>query len=62
MKKVLFFGAIVTLVGLTSCKKEWTCECNVFGTTISAKTEKMTKADAKKDCEDGSNGMCKIKN
>lgn len=59
MKKLLV--ATVVLLSLASCKKEWTCECEVFGYKVSDKTEKMSKADAKVECEDKSDGMCKIK-
>ncbi len=59
MKKVFF--AAVAVLALASCKKEWTCECEVMGMKVSAKTEKMSKADAKAECEDGSDGMCTLK-
>lgn len=59
MKKLVV--VTVVLFALASCKKEWTCECEVLGMKISGKTEKMTKKEAKEDCEDGSNGACSIK-
>lgn len=59
MKKLLV--ATVVLLSFASCKKEWTCECNILGFQVSDKTEKMSKADAKVECEDKSNGMCKLK-
>lgn len=62
MKKVLLLTiASVFVLGLSSCKKEWTCECTVNGFSVSTKTAKLNKADAKKSCEDNSQGMCKIK-
>lgn len=62
MKKVLLVAvAGVFVLGLSSCKKEWTCECTVLGQTVSGKTEKMTKKDAKEKCETNSAGMCKLK-
>jgi len=59
MKRILIAATVV--FALASCKKEWTCECNVLGAKVSVKTEKMTKAEAKEECEDNSNGACKIK-
>lgn len=61
MKKVLLFVAVVAVAGLTSCKKNWDCECTIFGSPVTTKTAKLTKADAKKACEDASAGMCKLK-
>lgn len=58
---MVFFVAAVATLGLTSCKKEWTCECEIMGIKSSGKTEKLSKADAKKACEDASAGMCKLK-
>lgn len=56
MKKVLAVAAVALFIfSMTSCKKEWTCECTVTSggtsTTASATTEKMTKSDAKDQCE-----------
>lgn len=59
MKKVLLAATVI--FALASCKKEWTCECDVLGMKISAKTEKMSKSEAKSSCEDDSDGMCKLK-
>lgn len=71
MKKIAPI-ALVALFALTSCKKKWTCECtfttNGVSTTLSAKdTEKRTKKDAKKLCEEangtfaGTTTECKLK-
>lgn len=50
MKKVLF--AAVAVLALASCKKDWTCECNVPGyETTSRKIEQKSKKDAEADCE-----------
>lgn len=51
MKKVLFLGLI--LMALTSCKKDWTCECTAFGQTGSSTLKDMTKKDAKTECDKG---------
>lgn len=71
MKKFAPIAAIALFaVAFTSCKKEWTCECsttmNGTTTTASAKTAKVSKADAKAACEKETNvaGVqvsCKIK-
>lgn len=58
---MVFFVAAIATLGLASCKKAYDCECEVFGSKITTKTDKMSKADAKKACEDGSAGMCKLK-
>lgn len=53
MKKVLLFVAVVAVAGLTSCKKDWACECTYSGVTTST-TEgysKLTKKDAEAKCE-----------
>lgn len=64
MKKVLFLGAFAVL-GLASCKKDYTCECTstTMGiTTTSSTTIKAKKDDAKTTCEKGSvsNGISTI--
>jgi hypothetical protein len=72
MRKLLFLSAVVVAIGLTSCKKEYTCECvsteTVSGaTTTSSVTIKGKKDEAKEDCEGGSgessnaNVVCEIK-
>lgn len=64
MKKVMLFVAVAAFAAttLSSCKKNWTCECCVefSGTkTCGETTAKLTKKDAKTWCE--SNGVCKLK-
>jgi hypothetical protein len=63
MKKLVVLGSLVFagLVLFSSCKKDWTCECNVLGTTIPIIIEDSTKKDAKAECEDDTNGACKLK-
>ncbi len=65
MKKVLLVGA-VALLGLASCKKDYTCECTVdlLGVkTTSSTTLNATKSDAKEACEAGNQTgvTCEIK-
>ncbi len=57
MKKILFI--MLTGVMLTSCKKEYTCECNFYlgqggGTSTNQYVIKhKTKAEAITKCDDG---------
>ncbi len=51
MKKIVLAVAALGLISLTSCKKEYTCSCTVFGITSDTKTEKVSKSDAKSQCE-----------
>ena len=51
MKKVLSIVAVAALaVSFTACKKEYTCECDVLGLTISKDT--TASVLKKKDIED----------
>lgn len=62
MKRFLSVAfAVLMIVGLSSCKKEYTCECTVGGqtTTLTAKFSK--KADAETWCEDNGAGFCELK-
>jgi hypothetical protein len=46
----ILLAAIGFSLGMSSCKKEWSCECN--GQTVSlAYLGKIKKKDAKKVCE-----------
>jgi hypothetical protein len=61
MKKILLMAGVICL-GLSSCKKDYICECTatVSGTGIpttsssTSTTIKDKKADAKTTCENGS--------
>lgn len=71
MKKITLLAAAAMIVAsMSSCKKEYTCECTTTGSGYSASasaTAKMTKKDAKAWCEGSSAssaGMtttCKLK-
>lgn len=54
--KLLFVGLLLGAASLTSCKKDWTCECttsvNGVSTTASS-TMNATKSDAEEACESG---------
>ena len=58
MKKVVLIGAVVIL-GLASCKKEYTCECNQYnletlepitGTQENVTIKSSSKESAVEDC------------
>lgn len=63
MKKLVVLGSFVFagLILFSSCKKDWICECNVFGYTVSGTIEDSTRKDAKAECEDDTNGQCTLK-
>ena len=29
MKKIIFYGVVITAISLTSCAKEYTCDCEI---------------------------------
>jgi hypothetical protein len=69
MKKVMIFGAIA-LFGLSSCKKDWTCNCaitvNSATTKISYPLTNQTKSSASTTCDAfdtnyGEFGACELK-
>lgn len=56
MKKVIFGALALAFLGLTSCKKDYTCKCTYQGTgetTITENKEIKNAAldDAKKTCD-----------
>jgi hypothetical protein len=55
--KNLFILTVFTLIALTSCKKDYTCNCSIVsdGVTISSSstTIKDTKSKAKEACDAG---------
>ena len=63
MKKALIFGSVLCLTALsmTSCKKEYTCNCQivqsldgeVISTSEATATFKAKKKDAEKECGNG---------
>lgn len=59
MKRTLFAVAVIGFV-MTSCKKDYTCECKTSSTfsgfasaTATSQTGKMKKADAEAACNKG---------
>lgn len=67
MKKIIFAIAALGLISLTSCKKNYTCECTIAGTTTSSETGKVKKSDAETYCNNANSGAallggsCKLK-
>lgn len=51
MKKLLFLALAATTFGMTSCKKDYTCECKDGSTVDLTYTQKSSKAKAKTWCE-----------
>lgn len=53
MKK-FFVPALAALfiVGMASCKKDYTCTCTVSGVSVSSTIENVSKADAEEACDD----------
>lgn len=56
MKKFVLFVAAAATLGLTSCKKDWSCDCTVPDgnggtTTQSTPINGKTKKDAEAQCE-----------
>lgn len=71
-KHILLFAAGALIFGLSSCKKDWTCECTftaVDGSTQTSTTifPKSTKKDAQTACDQAeqalsyANGNCTLK-
>lgn len=60
MKKVFLFVAVISAFSFASCKKERTCVCTFTNPITGTKEtedikldEKMTKKDAKAECDTG---------
>lgn len=53
MKKLFVIVAVGTFV-LTSCKKDWTCECSSNGVALpSSQLKDMKKSQAESECQGG---------
>ena len=58
MKKLVLFGLLAfSMTTLTSCLKEYTCNCP-GGTKATVKT--VSKSEGKKSCEEETNGICTL--
>lgn len=68
MKKILLGGIILLgLSAMTSCKKDWDCDCTILGLTTTTTIPDATKKDATQSCDDLSStasivgGSCSLK-
>ena len=52
MKKVLFIGSFITLVIMSSCRKDYTCVCSEEGYTRQFEYTSIKKDDANNACAD----------
>ena len=65
MKKVFASLAIIAL--FAACKKDYTCECTVLGTTESSVIKDVKKSEAKDSCDAANalvtlfGGSCELK-
>lgn len=65
MKKLFALLAVVAL--FTACKKDYTCECTILGSTESAVIEDVKKSEAKDSCDAANaiavafGGSCELK-
>ncbi|MCO5259288.1 MAG: hypothetical protein M9916_04010 [Crocinitomicaceae bacterium] len=53
MKKIFVVGLVLGTFVLTSCKKDWTCECTGALGTYSSQIKDKTKKDATEECDKG---------
>lgn len=52
MKKLLTFAVVgVAVVSMTSCKKDWNCDCTVSGVTTTSVIPDSNKSDAEEACD-----------
>lgn len=53
MKKIFLILAVIAMVGLNSCKKDWSCQCtNQNGSTTSTAINNETLLNARAKCKD----------
>ena len=50
MRKFIFAAAVLGAMTLSSCKKDYTCECTSNGSVIYSGTVHGTKSDAQAAC------------
>ncbi len=51
MKKLLVI-AVIAVVGLASCKKDYTCSCTILGQTTVSEFKDVTQSDAEEACDE----------
>tara|TARA_B100000676_G_C17595940_1_gene589510 strand:- start:147 stop:368 length:222 start_codon:yes stop_codon:yes gene_type:complete len=52
MKNALLFTGLLFIIGMTSCKKEYTCTCTSSGSETTETFAVMSKKDAKEACKE----------
>lgn len=65
MKKVLLLSAVVAVVALSSCKKNYTCTCTISGQSTSVtihdtKSKATTACDADNTAAQSAGGSCSL--
>lgn len=67
MKKLFILAVIAGAFSMTSCKKDFTCECTVSGQTTPIELKNVKKVDATAACKtwntsySAQGGSCKLK-
>ena len=51
MKKVALLIALGGVFAMSSCKKDWNCDCSVSGIDLTAEILNAKKADAEEVCD-----------
>ena len=51
MKKLLVI-AVIAIVGLASCKKDYNCSCTILGQTTVSEFKDVSKDDAQQACDE----------
>ncbi len=53
MKKLILPALFLGAIAFTSCKKDYTCDCKINGTTVGTTVINDTKSNAKDKCDEG---------
>ncbi|NQY68764.1 MAG: hypothetical protein HRT72_13710 [Flavobacteriales bacterium] len=51
MKKAVIIAGALLVFGMTSCKKEYSCDCTIAGETIENDLGEIEKEDAEAACD-----------
>ncbi len=64
MKKAILFAIILSVIGFTSCKKDFVCSCTVDGKTTDVPITGLRKPEATASCKQlelSTDENCKLK-
>ena len=50
MKKVLILASVLFVFGMTSCKKDYSCDCTLTNGSVSAQYSGVKKSEAEDGC------------